>query len=716
MIWRLIAVLLLSVIVLFGAEPTGVASASPRVHHAYIGPGAGIALVGSFLAVLTALFSAVVAIVTWPVRRIWLFFRGRRAMQDAHVRRVVIVGLDGLDPDVAERFLAEGLLPNLKRLQHTGSYQRLGTTFPPLSPVAWSSFSTGTNPGKHNIFDFLSRNPKTYGPSISSVRIRPPRRTLRVGPYRIPLSRPEIRGLRRSKPFWALLGEASIFSAVLRVPITFPCDRFAGVQLAAMCVPDLLGTQGTFTLYTDNGDSAGAPSASEPDPGGRRIAVQRDGKVVRSYLEGPANSIRRDNRTLRIDFTLRENRDGSARVDVAGQRFRLQPGSFSPWIRLAFPLAPGMRLRGICRLLLKQLHPHLKLYATPIQIDPDHPAMPISHPTVYSSYLARSQGSFATLGLAEDTWALSEDVLSDDDFLDQAYQIHEERKTMFFDALDRVRRGMIVCVFDGPDRIQHMFWRYHDADHPALRGRPNTHPTAIRDMYVRMDKLVGETLDRLEDDTAVLVMSDHGFKPFRRGVDLNRWLLDNGYLVLKGGARCSERSYLVDVDWEQTRAFALGLAGLFVNQRDREACGIVEGGRQRDALVAEIARKLTGLTDPDTGAVAIHEAVPREQAYAGPYTENAPDVIVGYDVGYRVSWESAVGKTAASVFSDNTKAWSGDHSIHPERVPGVLFSNRKLAEGPADITDVAPTALELLGLGRPAYMDGKSLLCNGEVS
>lgn len=716
MIRPLLALLLLGAIVLLAHEPAEMASSTPHVVHAYIGPGAGIALVGSFLAVLAALFSAMLAIVTWPVRRIWFFLRGRRAMHDARVRRVVIVGLDGLDPDLTERFMADGLLPNLKRLLQTGSYQRLGTTFPPLSPVAWSSFSTGTNPGKHNIFDFLSRNPKTYGPSISSVRIRPPRRSISVGPYRIPLSRPEIRGLRRSKPFWALLGEARIFSAVLRVPITFPCDRFAGVQLAAMCVPDLLGTQGTFALYTDNGMSADTPSASEPDPGGRRIAVQRDGNVVRSYLEGPANSLRQDNRPLRIEFALRENRDGSARVDVAGQRIRLLPGVFSPWIRLSFPLAPGVRLRGICRLLLKQLRPHLQLYATPIQIDPDHPAMPISHPTVYSSYLARSQGSFATLGLAEDTWALSEDVLSDDDFLDQAYQIHEERKTMFFDALDRVRRGMIVCVFDGPDRIQHMFWRYHDADHPALRGRPNTHRTAIRDMYIRMDKLVGETLDRLDGDTAILVMSDHGFKPFRRGVDLNRWLLDNGYLVLKGGATCSDRSYLADVDWERTRAYALGLAGLFVNQRDREARGIVKGGGQRDGLVEEIAHKLTGLTDPDTGSVAIHEAVPRDRAYRGPYTENAPDVIVGYHVGYRVSWDSAVGKTAASVFSDNTKAWSGDHSIHPDLVPGVLFSDRKLAEGPANITDVAPTALELLGLGRPAYMDGKSLLCNGDVS
>jgi hypothetical protein len=134
---------------------------------AYIGPGAGIALVGSFLAVLSAMISAMMVIASWPVRRIWRAVRGRKALLRAEVRRVVILGLDGLEPSLTEEFLEEGILPNLAKLKELGSYRRLGTTCPPLSPVAWSSFTTGTNPGKHNIFDFISRDPSSYQPTMS---------------------------------------------------------------------------------------------------------------------------------------------------------------------------------------------------------------------------------------------------------------------------------------------------------------------------------------------------------------------------------------------------------------------------------------------------------------------------------------------------------------------------------------------------------------------
>jgi predicted AlkP superfamily phosphohydrolase/phosphomutase len=232
-------------------------------------------------------------------------------------------------------------------------------------------------------------------------------------------------------------------------------------------------------------------------------------------------------------------------------------------------------------------------------------------------------------------------------------------------------------------------------------------------MYVAMDELVGETRSRLDDDTALFVMSDHGFKPFRRAVDLNRWLLENRYLYLKQGATSSDRAYLADVDWQKTRAFALGLAGIFVNEAGREVDGIVAAGREKEELVAEIASALTGLRDDEQKETAIHEAVPKSEAYTGPYVAQAPDIIIGYSVGYRVSWLSAVGKTGDQVFADNTKAWSGDHCIHPDLVPGVLFSNWKLDQKDAQIIDLAPTALELLGMGKPAYMDGKSLLCNG---
>ena len=458
------------------------------LHHwvpmAYIGPGAGIALVGSFLAVLGAILSAMVVIVTWPIRRVFYAMRGSRARLKAQTKRVVIVGLDGLEPTLTEKYLAEGLLPNLAKLKEQGGYQRMGTTWPPLSPVAWSSFATGSNPGKHNIFDFISRDPKSYQPTMSSVRIREPKRTLKLGKYVIPLSKPEITGLRRSKPFWTVLGESRIFSAVLRVPITFPPDKFSGVQLAAMCVPDLLGTQGTFSYYAEVGDEG---ATHDSDAGGQRIIVKRVGNDIHSYLKGPANSLLAGQPELRIPFVIVPRRGKKpATMRIGGESVALPIDDYTPWIKVAFSAAPGFKVHGICKFYLKQFDAGFEMYCTSIQIDPDKPVMPISYPTVYSSYLARQHGAFATLGLAEDTWSLSEGLMNEDAFLQQAYDIHDERETMFFDSLKKVRHGMVICVFDGPDRIQHMFWRFLDQE-PSGDARSRAKPYEFDSRHVCAD-------------------------------------------------------------------------------------------------------------------------------------------------------------------------------------------------------------------------------------
>lgn len=679
---------------------------------AYIGPGAGIALVGSLFTLVLAIGGALLYLVTLPFRMLWKVFRHWRVYRKARVRRVIVVGLDGLEPTITEQLLSEGALPNLAALRASGTYTRLGTTWPPLSPVAWSSFSTGSNPGKHNIFDFIART-HDYRPTISSVRLRGSKRAVSVGRYVYPIGRPEITALRRSRPFWSVLGEHGVFSAILRVPITFPPDRFKGVQLSAMCVPDLRGTQGMFSFFVEEGSEG---STTDGDVGGDRIRVRRERssgrEEVHGYLRGPANSFQKCGGELRAGFVVTR---GGGRADatllIGQDRVPLFIGRHSDWVRVVFRPAPGVKIHGVCRFVLKRFDPPFEMYCTPLQLDPDKPAMPISHPMVFASYLARAQGTFSTLGLAEDTWSLSENVLSEDAFLEQAYDIHAERETMFFDALRKVRRGAVVCVFDGPDRIQHMFWRFLDDQHPALRPEQRaSHRHTIRDMYVRMDGLIGRVVKSLRRGDALFVMSDHGFKPFRRGVDLNAWLRDNGYLVLKDGKRVTTSPYLADVDWTRTRAYAIGLAGIYLNLKGREMHGTVEPGEQATRLVADIRSKLTGLRDAATGEVAIHEAVAGADVYKGPYTENGPDVVVGYNIAYRVSWDAAIGKCGEAVFSDNRKAWSGDHCVHPQLVPGVLFSNRKLdVERPPAIIDLAPTALDLFGIEKPAYMDGRSL-------
>jgi len=681
-------------------------SAAPA--HAYIGPGAGFAVLGSFLVVLVTLVLAAFTLATWPLRYIVRVIRGRRAYSRSKANRLVIVGLDGLDPRLVDRMMGDGKLPNFERLREMGSYSRLETTTPPLSPVAWSSFQTGVNPGRHNIYDFLTRNPKSYLPDLSSTEITPPRRFLRLGKYRIPLSRPGLRLLRRSRSFWSVLSEHGIWSTILRVPITFPPERFNGLLLSAMCVPDLKGSQGTFCFFT-TGDH------DRQHTGGVRLPLKRNGKDLTASIPGPPDPLSQNGGELNVHFTLTP-RDGGAVLSVCGQRIRLKLGEHSEWVRLTFKAGLGVKVSGVCRFMLRCVAPECELYVTPVNIDPERPAMPVSHPVTYSIYLSKLFGPYATLGLAEDTWALNERVIDEQAFLDQTYLIHDERERMFFDALGKTRRGVCACVFDATDRIQHMFYRYLDERHPARSassGQANTgkdtegHADAIEGIYRRADALVARVMSRLGKDDVLLVISDHGFRSFRRGVNLNSWLHEEGYLTLKDGDS-SSGEWFANVDWGRTRAFAIGLAGVYLNRKGREERGVVASD-EADALRREIAGKLSGLRDPDTGEVAINKAFEAAEVYSGPYLGEAPDLIIGYNDGYRTSWDGAVGKVNDVVFEDNTRSWSGDHCIDPALVPGVLFCNRAIAAAQPRMVDIAATALDLFGVERPGYMDGRSL-------
>jgi predicted AlkP superfamily phosphohydrolase/phosphomutase len=204
-------------------------------------------------------------------------------------------------------------------------------------------------------------------------------------------------------------------------------------------------------------------------------------------------------------------------------------------------------------------------------------------------------------------------------------------------------------------------------------------------------------------------MSDHGFKSFRRGVNLNSWLLRNGYLALAPG-RTASGEWFKDVDWPRTRAYALGLGGLYLNLKGREAQGVVAPGEEALALKAELGRKLTALKDGPSGPPAVTRVYDRDAVYAGPYKDNAPDLIIGYNEGFRASWNGVTGIVDDVVFEDNVKAWSGDHCIDPALVPGVLFSSLKLDTDKPSIMDIAPTALELFGIAPPAHMDGRCLV------
>jgi predicted AlkP superfamily phosphohydrolase/phosphomutase len=680
----------------------GITVLLPLHSDAYAGPGAGFAVLSSFWTLFVAFLYSLYAFFTWPFRHLLRLLRRRTAYGKAQIKRAVILGFDGMDPELTERFIGEGKLPNLEKLRGYGTFRRLRTTFPAISPVAWSTFMTGVNPGKHNIYDFLARDLNNYLPFLSSAEIRGPKRSLKIGKYTIPLGKPRIKGMRHGTPFWHWLGKAGIFCSVIRVPVTFPPEKFPGVLLSGMCVPDLKGSQGTFCLCTTR------TSNEKFREGGVRVVLERNGSGWRSYIPGPEDPLKNGTGSeLRANFKVEPVTGSSeARITVDAESFILAVGQYSPWVPVKFKAGLGFSARGICRFYLKEISPEVEVYVTPVNIDPARPDLPISHPVTYSIYLSKLFGPYATLGLAEDTWALNEDVLDDNAFLAQCYSNHEDRERMLFDALDKTRQGLCACVFDTTDRVQHMFWRYLEDDHPAARGVPkDERPKVIEELYSRMDALIGRVMDQIDDDTLLLVVSDHGFKSFSRCVNLNAWLHQNGYLALKDD-KPESGDWFEDVDWSRTRAYTMGLNGLYLNLKGRERQGIV-APKEAEGLRAELRSKLEGLSDPSSGRIGITGVFDCDATYAGPYVDNAPDLIVGYGEGFRASWDSVMGKVTGQIFEDNLKAWSGDHCMDPRLVPGVLFSNHKITEEKPAIVDVAPTILKLFGLAIPRYIDGK---------
>jgi len=699
------------------AAATAVAAALVAVPaHAYIGPGAGFAFLGSFMAMFIALLAGIGSLFIWPVRFVIRSFRRRKALSRSRLKRMVILGLDGLDPVLADQWIAEGHLPNLKRLSEQGSYSRLRTTYPSISPVAWSSFMTGVDPARHNIFDFLNRDVRTYKPKLSSSEVSPSTRTIQVGDWIIPVGKPLVRNMRKSRAFWNILGDHGIPANILRVPLTFPPEKFAGALLSAMCVPDLRGTQGSFTYYTTSAAEAGeshGEDAIEATGGERRLVTLENGEL-NTVLQGPDNSMRKDGGPVEIPFSLTlDTEKQTAVLKIHGKSYPLREREYSPWIKLTFKPAPGVKVYGIARFYITKMTPDLGLYVTPINIDPGRPALPISWPSYYSVYLQKLIGDFATLGLAEDTWALNERVIDEEAFLKQTLELHQEREAMFFNALKKSREGVVACVFDGTDRLQHMFFRYLDEKHPANRGKDIVkYKDTILNMYKQADGMVGRIMDMLEPDEHFMVISDHGFSSFRRGININTWLRDNGLLYLKNDESLSG-DWFENVDWTRTRAYAFGLGGIYINKAGREGHGIVGRGEETEAVKRTIIEGLHGLRDEEYDDIAVNEIFDNAKLHpSGPYRDNGPDLIVGYNRGYRASWEGAVGRVTASVITDNTKSWSGDHCIDPRLVPGVLFSNRRIdAESPA-IGDLAPTILNLFGVDVPDHMTGKVLAVN----
>lgn len=589
-------------------------------------------------------------------------------------QKVIVLGIDGFDHQLTRELLAAGRLPNLARLAQQGGFTPLATSTPPLSPVAWSTFITGLDPGAHGIFDFIHREPDTLASFLSTSRTVPPGRLLTLGPWQFPLSSGRVELLRGGEAFWEALEARGIETTIVRMPANFPPSGKATRELSGMGTPDMLGTYGIFTLFSSKPDVFERRDVS----GGVIQPIDVIDGVARGTIEGPSHPYRVTPTPMTVDFAAHVDASGQAAQIVIGDERRvLEVGEWSSWVPVGLPLLPFQTLPGEVRFLLKSLTPYFELYVSPTNFDPYAPALPISTPDDYAAELADAGGRYYTQGMPEDTRARNVEALSADELLAQARITADENRRQFRYVLDRFRDGLLFYYFGHVDQVSHVMWRSMDPGHPAYTEADAQYRAVIGDLYVEMDAVVGQAMAALGPNDLLVVMSDHGFAPWRRAVNVNSWLRDHGYLAVTN-ARAATEPGLAGVDWTKTRAYAVGLNGVYLNLQGRESKGIVPPA-EASRLAAEIAAAMEATPDPATNAPAITKAFVTATAFAGrDYPRIEPDIVVGYARGTRVASDSALGIIAPEVFINNREPWSGDHSMDPAHVPGVLFTSRPL--------------------------------------
>ncbi len=656
--------------------------------------------------------------------------------------RVVVLGIDGLDPEILreaiERFPER--MQNFARLAAQNGIHALATSTPPQSPVAWASFITGLGPGGHGIFDFIHRDPVTRRPAPGTTRIEEQDPIGLWAGWQLP------RGgggesNRSGEAFWTLLAEHGVPADIWRMPANFPVEPAKGVSFSGMMTPALDSAYGECTLYTTD------PPADAGLSGARIVALSEYDGRIDARLSGPPNAFRKGDPETGVPLVIHVDREaGAVALDVAGTVLVLRAGEWSDFVRVSFSLLPlsAYDISGVVRFYLRRIEPEIELYASPVNIDPLEPVTPVSQPEGASAELAdRARGGigiYYTQGMPEDVNALKHDILDDGEFMAQSKLVHEEGVRMLDWALDRylARRegGFLFFYFSGVDLCSHMMWRHFDAAHPdhdpefAARdsswwsGRKgSTWKDVILDLYLEMDPVLGRLRERLGEDATLIVMSDHGFAPYERKFDLNRWLWEQGYLVLQAGLDPNEDrvDVFVGVDWTKTRAYGLGFNGLYLNLAGREhddpstpenESGIVRPGSEADALLAELALKLEALRDPDReGAQIVARADLARAVYSGDRLPEAPDIVVGYAAGYGNSDEASLGRVGKVVLEDNLGGtFNGSHLMVPEAVPGVLLASRPVVQGAHGLEDLTVEILDLYGIGPAAGMAGHPVL------
>lgn len=641
-------------------------------------------------------------------------------------KKVVVLGIDGMDPKLLQTFVEQGRMPHFKALMAEGDFRPLETTMPPQSPVAWSTFMTGMDPGGHGIFDFIHVDPAKMMPYSSMAQADPGGSPVNVGSWSFPTSGGSVRMLRKGTTFWQMLGEKGLRSTIFRMPVNFPPVKAPGRALAGMGTPDIIGSLGTFSFYTDHRRDW-PPLVS----GGEIYEVSVVSNRVAAQLHGPANTFRRfpspaslalqekgravtleyENPPMTRDLVVyRDLEAGAAKFVVGDEEFILKEKEWSEWIPIEFEAIPHLiSVSSAARFYLKQLSPKFELYVTPLQIDPEDPVMPISHPADWSKHLCSELGRFYTHNIPEDSQAFNHGVLTAHEFWDQMALAYEERSRALDYLLKNQDEDFLFVYFGTVDQGCHMLWHFMDPEHPGY-VRDEILKDGIAKLYETMDGRLGSLRQALDKETVLIVMSDHGFAPFYWEVNLNTWLLEQGFIVLKDPARQESGEFFSNVDWTRTRAYAAGLNGLYLNLKGREKGGVVTAGAEYEALLEQLEKALLGMKDPRNGRSPVSLALRPRRDFHGPEKDKGPDLLVGYSRGYRSSSDSPLGLFPKAVFVDNKSPWSGDHCIDYRLVPGILVTNRRITRPTPTLADLAVSLLQEYGIAAPGGWIGQDVL------
>jgi predicted AlkP superfamily phosphohydrolase/phosphomutase len=580
-------------------------------------------------------------------------FISNNAKKNNAKNRIVVLGIDGMDPQILNQAIDLNLMPNIKELKEKGYYSKLETTTPPQSPVAWASFATGTNPSEHGIYDFVIRKPESYQLDLVWMDT--------------------IKSAIRTQPFWKKKDIQNIDTTILFLPNTFPPDSMNGRMISGMGTPDIGGSTGRSNFFTTG--------VINEKSRGNEIQINNVDYQTAS-IPGPKFHSFSEKKATYIPLTIKRDKiNKQVLLTVQNQTVTLKEGEFSDWVKFKFEIDFFTKINGIGKFYLKQSSPQLELYLSPINFDPSNPIKEISYPESYSKELVKEYGLFYTQGIPFDVWALERGIFDDKAFQKIADSILAEKERIHFGELKKRKNGIFFSYFGITDTVSHMYWN---------------NPEVILHYYKKIDEMVGKTMSQLNEKDTLIILSDHGFAGFDWEFNLNSWLANKGYLVLKNPTEATP-PLLSDIDWGKTQAYAVGYNGIYLNLKGREGEGIIE---QTDSQILEekLKKDLLEIINPNDDSQVIKNVYTKEELNIKKDDPNSPDLFVGYHKGIRASWDTAGGATPKDIFTKRTGKWAGDHLFDSSEVPGVLISNKNLGLKNPKITDVIPQILKRIKL------------------